>query len=279
MDADDKMKIDEALGEIEARAKARRKRTAILTFAPLLLTGGIVLVLAREVASKRADLQSLEGKARELEQKVGEKQKEREKLESENKQLEERKKTLQRFIEGLHERRERAVRSPTMAGGPELEKAPESVVISDLSDALFVPVPEVVVEPRLGDKGRDIFDVTLSIGPENQLGLVERVTYELNQDWYQENHFEATQGPPFSAKFSVYECMGTVLVTVKLKSGSNTQVALDWCRNDRWPKPAQTISAPAPPDEPQPKGPGKPNRPPTDTRPPPKTDTPTRPPK
>ncbi len=277
MDADDKSKIDETLSEIEERARARRKRMTILTFAPVILTGCIVLVLAREVASKRADLQLLEGKARDLEQKVGEKQKEREQLESENKQLEERKKSLQRFIEGLHERRERAV-FPPKAGSPELEKAPESVVISDLADAPFIPLPEVVVEPRLGDKGRDVFDVTLSIGPENQLGSVERVTYDLNQDWYQENHFESTQEPPFQVKFSVYECMGTVLVTVKPKSGESTQVALDWCKNDVWPKPAQTISAPAPKDEPQ-KGPGRPNRPPVDTRPPPKTDSPTRPPK
>jgi cell division protein FtsL len=276
MDAEDKTDIDQRLSLIEQRAKARRKRTAILTFAPVIVTGCIVLVLAREVASKRMDLQQLEQKARDLEAQVRDKQRERERLEGENKQLEDRKRSLQRFIEGLHERRDRA----GLVAGPEAEKTPESVVISQLGDVpeTFVPVPEVTVEPRLGDKGRDIFDVTLSIGPENQLGQVERVTYDLNKDWYAENQFEIAQGPRFNASFSVYECLGTVLVTVKLKSGSSTQVALDWCKNDRWPRPAQTISAPAPePELGKPPGPGRPIRPPGDNRPPPKTDSPTRP--
>jgi predicted Holliday junction resolvase-like endonuclease len=272
MDADDKTKIDEAFSEIEARAQARRKRTVILTFAPVFLTAVIVLVLAREVAHKRADLQQIEAKARDLEQKVREKQRERELLEDENKQLEERKRSLQRFIEGLHERRNR-LPPPEAAVGKSLE----SVVVSREGDVpeTFVPVPEVDVELRFGNKDRDVFDVALALGPEGQLGSVESVTYDLNQDWYADNHFESTEGPRFAAKFSVYECLGTVLVTVKLKSGSSTSIALDWCKNDKWPKPAQTISAPAPaPERPKGQRPGPPggNRPPR-----PRPDSPTRP--
>jgi hypothetical protein len=203
---------------------------------------------------------------------VDEKQRERERLEAENKLLEERKQSLQRFIEGLHERRTREL-PPAI----EVDKAPESVVVSRRGDVpeAFAPVPEVEVDPRMGDKGRDVFDVTLALGPEGQLGSVESVTYDLNQDWYQENHFESAEGPRFTAKFSVYECMGTVLVTVKLKSGSSTSVALDWCKHDRWPKPAQTISAPAPAPQREP-GPLRPNRPPSGDRPPrPRIESPT----
>ncbi|UQA62997.1 hypothetical protein [Polyangium aurulentum] len=277
MDADDKTKLDETLSEIEARAQARRRRTAILTFAPVLLTAGIVLVLAREVAHKRADLQQIEAKAKDLEQKVGEKQREREQLESENRRLDERKRSLQRFIEGLHERSSTERIAPPQAN-PEAE-APASVVVSQQGDVpeAFAPVPEVEIEPRTGDKGREVFDVTLSVGPESQLGAVERVTYDLNQDWYEENHFESAEGPRFTAKFSVYECMGTVLVTVKLKSGSSTSVALDWCKNEKWPKPARSVSAPAPEPEP-PKGPGQKPGSPGGNRPPrPRPDSPTMP--
>jgi cell division protein FtsL len=282
MDADDKTDIEQRLSLIEERARARRKRTAILTFAPVIVTGAIVLVLAREVASKRLDLQQLEEKARGLEAQVRDKQREREQLEGENKQLEERKKLLQRFIEKLHE----------PSGGPSASLAPErspeareteSVIVSQRGDvpAAFSPEPRVTLNPRKLPRGREVVDVTLSLDvPEPQREAIESVTYDLNKDWYGNNQFSSSDKPTYDARFTVYECLGTVLVTVKLKNGSSTAVALDWCKNDGWPKPPQNIGAPEPepaPLEPPGTGPGRPNRPPGDNRPPPKTDSPTRP--
>jgi cell division protein FtsL len=279
MNADDKTDIDQRLSQIDERARARRKRTAILTFAPVIVTACIVLVLAREVARKRMDLQQLEQKAKDFEAQVRDKQRERERLEGENKRLEERKKSLQRFIEGLHDRSgDQPGAGRTVAPESSADaKAPESVIVKqegDLPEA-FTPVPKVFVNTRELPRGREVVDVTLSIDiPEHHRDAIESVTYDLNRDWYVNNQFVSTNGPTYDTRLTVYECLGTVLVTVKLKNASSTSVALDWCKNDLWPKPPQNISAPdMVPLEP----PGRPNRPPGDNRPPPKTDSPTRP--
>jgi TolA-binding protein len=240
MDQDQKTKLDDRLKKLEARARARKRMSLMTTLASVLLTGVVFVFLVREVANKGLELTRLEDKARSLEGQVSEKRKERERLEAENKQLEERQRSLRQFIEGQHERPS----APHAVPG----EPPPSVVVSEegaIPDT-FVLVPRVEVEPEKAPSARGVMGVRLSLDvPEAHRALIESVTYDLNKDSYKKNQFVSEAGPSFAVEIMVYDCVGTVLATVKLKNGSIKSVAFEWCKENGWP-PKDSSALPEP---------------------------------
>jgi len=243
MDIDEKEKIEAELSAIEARARVRRRRSALATLLPVALTAAVVLGFAIHISSQKQELhetrtvkEQLDAELRAEQDKLDQVEKSKKKLEEETKRLEERKKSLEDY---LRSQRASGSGSAKIAEAHASADAPESVVLSEEGDvpAGLRATPRARVTPRVGSKGVPVYDVVLSLDvPEAQKESISRVVYELNPIFYiTKRELVGDDAPTFEAKASVYACKSTVLAKIELRDGSRMEVDFDWCRAEGWP--------------------------------------------
>jgi hypothetical protein len=252
MGTDDKVDIEAEISAIESRARVRRRRSAVLTLVPVILTGALVLVFAYDIARKRTEVAAIEGQKRKLDEALREQasklvkaEETGEELDAKISKLKEERKELEDYL-----RRRRSQGPDTPDGGG--EEGPTSVVLAaegESPEKLRV-VPRTRVSPRRGGR---VFDVVLSLDVVDEMRSPVSVTYELNPVYYfVKRELTGGEAPSFEASLTVYACKSTVLVKIKLQDGSRMEVDYDWCRAEGWPAPAQEQVQLEEPEEPRP---------------------------